>query len=256
MPVQCSSSALTGASGLVQFKPAGVTACLEAADFPAGTTVTVLGTHDFQVGDPVTLTYPAGGTADGTLAAGDYFIQATAATTISLSSTKGGAAINLDGAAATADDWGAEHAEIKFKDYEAVCSVTEWSLNLTKDQTDTTTLPCSVSGGAAKAAPVRTNTGTFLNGEGSMSLLFTADQASFGRRLIANSVFKDSRVDAKLYVDAVSGGATINDAVSAYFEGPVNLLGFELSVNTTDAIVATVSFSLADTPTHLLGVDF
>ena len=146
------------------------------------------------------------------------------------------------------------HIELGFAEYQAVCSVTEWDLSMTKEQADVTTLPCSVGTGANKVAPVRKQIGTFLSGEGSMSILFTSDQTSMGQRLLANSVMVDSKVDAKLYIDAVSGGATIDDAASSYFEGSVNLLGFEISVNTSDALIATVNFSLADQPKALFGV--
>ena len=149
---------------------------------------------------------------------------------------------------------GVNHIEVGFAEYQAVCSVTEWDLSLTKEQADVTTLPCSVGTGGSKVAPVRKQIGTFLSGEGSMSILFTSDHASMGQRLLANSVMVDSKVDAKLYIDAVSGGAAIDDAASSYFEGSVNLLGFEISVNTSDALVATVNFSLADQPKALFGV--
>lgn len=146
------------------------------------------------------------------------------------------------------------HIEVGFAEFEAVCSVTEWDLSLTKETADVTTLPCSVGTGGSKVAPVRKSVGTFLSGEGSMSILFTSDHTSMGQRLLANSVLVDSKVDAKLYIDAVSGGATVDDAASSYFEGSVNLLGFEISVNTSDALVATVNFSLAEQPKALFGV--
>lgn len=146
------------------------------------------------------------------------------------------------------------HIEVGFAEYQAVCSVTEWDLSLTKEQADVTTLPCSIGTGGSKVAPVRKQIGTFLSGEGSMSILFTSDHQAMGQRLLANSVLVDSKVDAKLYIDAVSGGATVDDAASSYFEGSVNLLGFEISVNTSDALVATVNFSLADQPKALFGV--
>ena len=97
--------------------------------------------------------------------------------------------------------------------------------------------------------------GTFLNGEGSMSIIFTDDATSMGQRLLADSILVDSTVDAKLYINAVAGaGATLDDTKSSYFEGKVTLLGFSISVNTSDALVAEVNFSLADTPTALFGV--
>ena len=149
----------------------------------------------------------------------------------------------------------ANHIELDLADYMAVCSVQEWSMSLSKDQTDVTTLPCKVGSGGSKVAPVRKQVGTFLNGEGSMSIIFTDDTTSMGQRLLADSIMVDSTVDAKLYVNAVAGaGATIDDSKSAYFEGKVTLLGFEISVNTSDALVATVNFSLADQPKALFGV--
>ena len=147
------------------------------------------------------------------------------------------------------------HIELDMADYMSVCSVTEWSLSLSKDQADVTTLPCSVgTGGGSKTAPVRKQMGTFLNGEGTMSIIFTDDSTSMGQRLLADSIMVDSTVEAKLYINAVSGGAAIDDTKSSYFEGKVTLLGFSISVNTSDALVAEVNFALAEAPKALFGV--
>ena len=259
MPLSCSSSVLTGADGLVTFKPAGGNACLlDYTDFPAGTSITVPGSTDFRVGDKVTFTVAGTASLDTALTAGTtYYVVSSAATTISVSASSGGTAITLngDGGTGSADTAGsANHIELDFAEFEAACSVQEWSLNLSKDQTDVTTLPCTVGTTGGKVAPVRKQQGTFLNGEGSMSIVFTSDQTSLGMRLLQNSVMVDSKVEAKLYVDAVSGGASVNDSASSYFEGSVNLLGFEITVNTEDALVATVNFSLADQPTALFGI--
>lgn len=148
----------------------------------------------------------------------------------------------------------ANHIELDLADYVAVCSVQEWSLSLSKDQTDVTTLPCSVGKSGSKVAPVRKQMGTFLNGEGTMSILFTDDATAMGQRLLADSIMVDSVVDAKLYINAVSGGATIDDAKSSYFEGRVTLLGFSVNINTSDALVAEVNFALAESPKALFGV--
>ena len=66
MPVQCSSSALTGASGLITFKPAGGSACLkDYSDFVAGTaTITVPLASDFRVGDKVKFMEEGSGSID------------------------------------------------------------------------------------------------------------------------------------------------------------------------------------------------
>ena len=358
MPLSCSTSALTGASGMVTFKPAGGKACLlDYSDFPAGSDIEVPASVDYRPGDQISFTPAGTAKLDTALTAGTAYVVVTnTGGKLRVAAAAGGAAITLKGdgglgapaggapatlgtgtlpttsgsytgsagpftgvattggtgtgltvdvtlttnnvtaiviAAAgtgyTAGDTitidggliggttttdnvtftvatasavttggntagGVNHIEVGFAEYQAVCSVTEWDLSLTKEQADVTTLPCSVGTGGSKVAPVRKQIGTFLSGEGSMSILFTSDHASMGQRLLANSVMVDSRVDAKLYIDAVSGGAAINDAASSYFEGPVNLLGFEISVNTSDALVATVNFSLADQPKALFGV--
>lgn len=264
MPVACSTSALTGASGQVKFKPAGGKHCLKDwSDFgntPLAADEIKIGPNGFIVGDAIVFTEEGSGNLDSALASGTtyYVVAANAADqTIKVATTAGGAAITLtkDGGTGTADTAGAaNHIAVDFADFTAVCSVTEWSLSMTKDQTDVTTLPCSTGSGTGRVAPVRKQIGTFLNGEGSMSILFTADQTSMGQRLLGNSIMLDSVVDAKLYVDAVSGGATLNDSLSSYFEGPVTLLGFSISVNTSDAIIAEVQFSLAGQPKALFGV--
>ena len=148
----------------------------------------------------------------------------------------------------------ANHIEANFSDYQAVCSVQEWSLSLTRDSIDTTTLPCTPSTSHGNVAPVRTSQPSFLSGEGSMSIMFTEDQTTMGRRLLASSVMSDSRVAAKLYISAVSGGASIDDSVSTYFDGDLNLMGFDITVNTSDAITASVTYSLAGQPRKLFGV--
>ena len=254
MPVSCSAAALTGADGLVEFAPAGVTACVLAADITAAG-VAVGADKRFKVGDPVTLTYPQGATPDTTLTAADYFVQDYTAGVLNLSSTLGGAAVVPT---ADAADFGAGHADIKYTGTTPVCSVQEWSLDLSKDQVDVTTLPCSIGSGGGKVAPVRKQQGTFLNGEGSMTLLFTGDQTSMGNRLLADSIMADSTVYAKLYINAVAGAGgmapAIDDASSMYYAGKVTLLGFSITSNTSDALTAEVSFSLADTPDAIFGV--
>ena len=360
MPLSCSTSALTGASGMVTFKPAGGKACLmDNGDFPAGSDIMVPASLDHRPGDQISFTPAGTAKLDTALTAGtSYFVITNTGGKLQVAATLGGPAIVLKGdgglgaatggAPATLGTTGlpttsgkytgaagpftgvattggtgtgltvdvtlttnnvtaialnaggkgytagdtitidggliggttttndvtftvatasaivaggntagaVNHIELGFAEYQAVCSVTEWDLSLTKEQADVTTLPCSVGTGGSKVAPVRRSIGTFLEGEGSMEILFTSDQTSMGQRLLASSVMVDSKVEAKLYVDAVSGGATIDDAASSYFLGEVNLLGFEISVNTSDALVATVNFSLAEQPKALFGVKF
>ena len=251
MAVNCSSSVLTGADGLVTFSPAGAKACLEKPDMPAGDFI-ITGNANFRVGDPVTLTYPAGATPDSNLAEGDYFIVAATDGKVSVSATETGSAIALDGAFTPVEG---THAELEYTGTEAVCSVQDWGISLTKDSADVTTLPCSVGTGGAKVAPVRKSQGTFLEGEGSMTILFTGDQSTMGMRLLQDSIMVDSRVYAKLYISAVAGaGGAVDDDASMYYAGYLNLLGFSITVNTSDAIAAEVNFAVAEAPDAIFGV--
>ena len=259
MPITCAanSSVLTGADGLVEFSPARTNFCLIASDFPAGQAITVPSSSQFRPGDPIDFS-PTGAATLDTAMGGGTIAYVTKVLTVGAGSitvedvASPGTALTLTGDTATT---GADHIEVLMYETLPVCSVQEWSLSLTKETTDVTTLPCSVGTGGAKVAPVRKQQGTFLSGEGSMSILFTADQTSMGQRLLGNSVLTDSKVYSKLYVNAVAGaGGIVDDATSSYYEGWLNLLGFEITVNTSDAIVATVNFSLADSPKALFGV--
>ena len=90
MPVSCSSSALTGQEGSVFFTPAGTRFCLlDFTDFPAGDAITVPAQHDFRVGDPVVFEEENGGSLCDDLTAGDqYYVVATTATTIGVSTAE------------------------------------------------------------------------------------------------------------------------------------------------------------------------
>ena len=259
MPVSCSTSALSGADGLIQFKPAGTSFCLlDFTDFPAGDDITVPSDNDFKVGDPVVFTEEGTSNLDSALTAGTtVFVVARTALTIQVAATAGGTPITLngDGGSGTADTAGAaNHIKIEYAQFDSVCQVTEWSLDLSRETIDTTTLPCAV-GNASKYAQFRTQTGGYASGEGTITVLFTADQGSLANRLMANSMLKSSEAYVKLYVNAVAGtGSTINDASSSFFEGKIALQGFSVSVNPDDAISAEISFSLSDQPSTIFGV--
>ena len=254
MPVACSSSALVGADGFVEFAPGGTSVCLAAADFSnAQNHITVGANARFRVGDPVTFTVEGGATLDtGITASSHYFVNGIPNLgEITVAASAGGTTLTLNGDGVD----GGGHVNIAYDGTNAVCSVQEWSLDLSKDTIDVTTLPCSLGTSGNQVAPVRKTQGSFLNGEGSMTLLFTADQQSMGNRLLADSVMADSTVYAKLYISAVAGaGAVVNDSGSMYYAGKVNLLGFSITANTSDALTAEVSFSIADTPDAIFGV--
>ena len=255
MPVQCSQSVLTGADGLVQFSPPNTSVCLLKADFDDANDRIAVGQADFRVGDPVIFSLEGAAKIDTALTVGaDYWVVGIPIVgAVQVAASIGGTAIDLNGDGA--DNGG--HVNMTYKGAESICSVQDWSLSLTKGQTDVTTLPCDVGcgTGGVKVAPVRKQQGTFLEGDGTMNIMFTGDRTSPGMRLLQGSIMNDSRVYAKLYINAVCGaGAILDDSASLYYAGYVNLLGFSIAVNTTDAIVAEVNFAVADTPDAIFGV--
>ena len=148
------------------------------------------------------------------------------------------------------------HINIKYADFDLVCMVQEWSMDFSRESIDITTLPCKVGGEADKYASFRTTIPGFASGSGSMSVLFSGNQSSLSGRLIANSLLKSQAgATVKLYVNAIEGsGGKMDDTLSSYIEAPVSLEGFSISVNTSDAIVASINFSLSGPPSHLFNL--
>ena len=257
MPVACSQSVLTGVDGSIYFEPAGTEFCLlDNTDFPAGTVINVPSDNDFRVGDPVAFTEEGTAKLDTALTAGSqYFVVARTATTISVSATSGGTAITLngDGGTGTADTAGAaNHIKVDYAEFAAVCQVKEFSIDLSRESIDTTSLPCG-TGTSSAQAPFRTQQAGYASGEGSMTVQFTADQNSLANRLLANSMRKNqSGAEVRLFVNAVDDGTGSPDlGKSLYIQAPISILGFSLSVTPEDVTTAELNFSLSGQPTHL-----
>ena len=261
MPIACSTSVITGSDGYVAFKFAGTEFCLVAEDFPAGTPakITVPASHEFQIGDVVKI-HPVGtAKLDSGLTAnadGDALatVSAISAESITVVEVADGAAITFSGDASGSDQ--ANHFEISLSEYSSVCSIKEWSLSLERESLDITTLPCKpCEGTGSKYASFRTTAPGYAAAEGSMTVLFSKDTASASNRLLANSMLKDQAGSwVKLYLDAVCGADGVDDSVSNFIEAPVTLNGFEVTVNTEDAVEATINFGFAGQPTSLFGL--
>jgi hypothetical protein len=148
------------------------------------------------------------------------------------------------------------HINVGYAEYSVTCMVQEWSLDFSRESIDITTLPCSTGGEADKYASFRTTIPGYASGSGSMSVLFSGDNTSLSSRLIANSLLKSQAgATVKLYVNAIEGaGGIMDDTASSYIEAPVSLEGFSISVNTSDAIVASINFSLSGPPSHLFNL--
>ena len=261
MPIACSTSVITGSDGYVAFKFAGTEFCLVAEDFAAGTPakITVPASHEFQVGDKVKIHPVGAATLDSgfkTLDSTDALamVSAVAAEEITVVEPADGAAITLTGDGSGSDQ--ANHFEISLSEYSSICSIKEYSLSLERESIDITTLPCKPCEGAgSKYASFRTTAPGYAAAEGSMTVLFSKDANSASNRLLANSMLADQAgATAKFYIDAVCGADGVDDSLSNYIEAPITLNGFEITVNTEDAVEATINFGFAGQPTALFGL--
>ena len=261
MPIACSTSVITGSDGYVAFKFAGTEFCLVAEDFATGTPakITVPVSHEYQVGDVVKIHPVGAATLDSGLTAGAggdavVMISAVASEEITVVEAADGSAITLAGDATGSDQ--ANHFEISLSEFSSICSIKEYSLSLERESIDITTLPCKpCEGTGSKYASFRTTAPGYAAAEGSMTVLFSKDANSASNRLLANSMLQDQAgAVAKFYIDAVCGADGVDDSLSNYIEAPITLNGFEITVNTEDAVEATINFGFAGQPTALFGL--
>lgn len=258
MPIACSQTVLTGSDGSIYFQPAGTQFCLkDFTDFKAGTKITVPADHDFRVGDPVVFTEEGSGKLDSGLVAGDsYFVVAVGPDFISVSTTAGGTPITLlaDGGSGTADTPGAaNHIQVDYDEFNAVCQVKSFSLDLSREEIDTTSLPCGVNTGASVNAPFRTMQAGYASGSGSMSVQFTSDQTSLANRLLSNSMRKNQGgAEVRLFINTVddgTGNVDLNN--SLYIQAPISIMGFSINVSPEDVTTAELNFSVSGQPSKL-----
>ena len=250
MPIACSSSALTGQSGSVYYTPAGTSFCLkDYTDFPAGNLITVPVNNDFRVGDPVVFTEESGGSIDTALTAGtNYYVVAIAAGSISVSASVGGTAITLNGDGGTGSADSAGHVNVKFDPYQAICDVASFSIEISREELDTTTLPCGVGLGGGKYAAFRSTQPGYASATGTITVYFSDNAAALGQRMLANVMLKDQAgAHVRLFNNTVSDGgspAAPDLAASSYIQGDITLTGVTLDVNPDDPQQGEISFSI------------
>jgi len=256
MAIACSSSALTGQSGSVYYTPAATKFCLEDfSDFPAGVAISVPATNDFQVGDPVVFSIENGGSIDTALTAGTaYFIVASTSQTIQVSATKGGTAITLNGDGGTGTANSAGHINIAYDPFGAICDISAWSIEISREELDVTTLPCGVGAGGGKYAAFRATQAGYASATGTITVFFSDNATSLGQRMRANVMLRDQNgARVRLFNNTVSDGASPaapDLATSSFIEGDITLTGVSLDVNPDDPQQGEISFSVQNI-THL-----
>lgn len=265
------TTVLTGQDGMVTMVPPGTTACLlDHTDFPAPTApataslIVVPATSDFRVDDPVVFTEKGTANLDSALTAGTvYYIKTRPAPgTVSVSATKGGAGIALtgDGGVSSADTPGnVNHIEMSYSADMAVCELAGVTLEVTRGEIDTTSIPCTPSSGAGKLAPFRTSQSGFASGSGTITVRLNSNNDSFTNRIVQGSLFLDqsgARLSAYFHAIAATGGTgAIDKAKSQYCEFPISLLGFSGGITTEDtATEISINYSVSGQPLSVFGL--
>ena len=175
-----------------------------------------------------------------------YYVVGKGETWIAVSGTAGGAAITLNGDGGS----GTENTgtiEIELCDFYAVCGVREFSLDISREELDVTTLPCfdSADDACSKLANFRQTQSGFASATGTMTVYFTGDQENIANRLLGSAVLKDQTgARTKLYVSTKAGATGVDDAASLFVDAYINISGMSFSVNPDDATSAELSFSV------------
>ena len=138
---------------------------------------------------------------------------------------------------------------LRLCEFQTVCGVRDFSIDLSRDELDVTTLPCSVNESCGKElASFRKTQAGFATATGTLTVYFTCDQTSIQNKLIQGSLQRvQSGATIRLYVcTKTDQNGDIIDADSLFIEADVQLLGLAFSVNPDDPTNATINFGITD----------
>ena len=136
---------------------------------------------------------------------------------------------------------------VRLCDFQTVCGVRSFSLDLSRDELDVTTLPCTVSEACGKElASFRKTQAGFASATGTLEVYFTCDQSSLQNRLLQSSLQKtQGGASVRLFVCTKTDvNGDIVEADSLFIEADIQLLGMSFSVNPDDPTTATINFGV------------
>lgn len=248
------ATVLSGTSGALYYNPAGTTATFAEAGVTVATDIiTVAPFLGFKVGDPVifsVVNINTGAVGSGTLPAGisaatTYFVIGYTATTgaLTVSATLGGSilAITDDGTAVTPNAF-----QVAYAAAEAVGQVREWSFSVTREEIDVT----SIGAAAGQFVPFRTYISGFADCEGSAMVYTTDEDTTIASRMVQDVLQRNQTgAEMKLYIDRVTSGGTVSDALSRFINVQVILLSASFTVNPDDGQMVEINFRPSAAPT-------
>jgi hypothetical protein len=136
---------------------------------------------------------------------------------------------------------------LRLCDFQTVCGVRSFSIDLSRDELDVTTLPCSVSEACGKElASFRKTQAGFATATGTLEVYFSCDQTSTANKILTGSLQKtQGGASVRLYVcTKTDAQGEIVEEDSLYIEADIQLLGMSFSVNPDDPTTATINFGV------------
>ena len=132
-------------------------------------------------------------------------------------------------------------------DFQTVCGVRSFSIDLSRDELDVTTLPCSVSEACGKElASFRKTQAGFATATGSLEVYFTCDNESIQNKILQGSLQRvQGGASVRLYVCTKTNSQGEIDVDSSLFiEADIQLLGMSFSVDPDSPTTATINFGV------------
>ena len=136
---------------------------------------------------------------------------------------------------------------LRLCDFQTVCGVRSFSLDLSRDELDVTTLPCSVSEACGKElASFRKTQAGFASATGTLEVYFTCDNESIQNKILQGSLQRtQGGASVRLYVCTKTDASGEIDVDSSLFiEADIQLLGMSFSVDPDNPTTATINFGV------------
>ena len=136
---------------------------------------------------------------------------------------------------------------IRLCEFQTVCGVRSFSIDLTRDELDVTTLPCSVSEACGKElASFRKTQAGFASATGTLEVYFTCDNESIQNKILTGSLQRtQGGATVRLYVcTKTDAQGEIDVDSSLYIEADIQLLGMSFSVDPDNPTTAQINFGV------------
>ena len=124
-----------------------------------------------------------------------------------------------------------------------------FNIDLSRDELDVTTLPCSISEACGKElASFRKTQAGFASATGSLEVYFTCDQESIQNKILQGSLQRtQGGASVRLYVcTKTDAQGEIDESASLYIEADIQLLGMSFAVDPDSPTTATINFGVTN----------